>query len=52
MKVHFRLRLYSIAKEKHNAFFGTARGKTLIRNLTFDIMLDGFEKLLAMVPKV
>ena len=41
-----------VAKEKHNAFFGTARGKTLLRNLTFDNRLDGFEKLLAMVDRI
>lgn len=41
-----------VAKEKHNAFFGTARGKTLLKNLTFDNRLDGFEKLLAMVDRI
>jgi transposase len=41
-----------VAKEKHNAFFGTARGQTLLRNLTFDNTLDGFEKLLAMVDRI
>jgi transposase len=41
-----------VAKEKHNAFFGTAHGKTLLRNLTFDNTLDGFEKLLAMVDRI
>ncbi len=41
-----------VAKEKHNAFFGTARGKTLLRNLTFDNTLDGFGKLLAMVDRI
>jgi transposase len=41
-----------VAKEKHNAFFGTARGKTLIRNLTFDNSLKGFETLLAMTDRV
>lgn len=41
-----------VAKEKHNAFFGTARGKTLLKNLTFDNTLDGFEKMLAMVDRI
>jgi transposase len=40
-----------VAKEKHNAFFGTTRGKTLFR-LTFDNSLHGFEKLLAMVDRI
>lgn len=35
------------AKEKHKAFFGTARGNTLIKNLVFDNTLEGFQKLLA-----
>jgi hypothetical protein len=34
-----------IAKEKHNAFFGTANGKTLIRRLVFDNTVEGFRKL-------
>lgn len=40
------------AKEKHNAFFGTARGKTLIKNLVFDNTLEGFQKLLAYVERI
>jgi transposase len=35
-----------IAKEKHNAFFGTANGKALFRRLVFDNTLQGFTKLL------
>jgi transposase len=35
------------AKEKHNAFFGTARGQTLVKNLVFNNTLEGFQKLLA-----
>ncbi len=40
------------AKEKHNAFFGTARGKTLVKNLVFDNTLEGFQKLLAYVERI
>jgi len=35
-----------VAKEKHNAFFGTATGRTLHKGFVFDNTLDGFEKLL------
>jgi len=35
-----------VAKNKHNAFFGTATGKSLLRRLVFENNLDGFEKLL------
>ena len=35
-----------IAKEKHYAFFGTARGKALLRRLVFENNLEGFRKLL------
>jgi transposase len=35
-----------VAKEKHNAFFGTATGKTLHKRLIFDNTVDGFQKLL------
>ena len=31
-----------IAKEKHYAFFGTARGKTFLRRLVFENNIDGF----------
>jgi transposase len=40
------------AKEKHNAFFGTARGKALVKNLVFDNTLEGFQKLLAYVERI
>jgi transposase len=40
------------AKEKHNAFFGTARGKTLVKSLVFDNTLEGFQKLLAYVERI
>jgi|APFre7841882724_1041349.scaffolds.fasta_scaffold55543_1 transposase len=36
-----------VAKEKHYAFFGTARGKTLFRRLVFENNIEGFGKLLA-----
>jgi transposase len=39
------------AKEKHNAFFGTALGKVLVKNLIFDNTLEGFQKLLAYVER-
>ena len=35
-----------VAKDQHHAFFGTARGKTLLRRLVFDNSREGFEKLL------
>ena len=35
-----------VAKERHCAFFGTARGKTLLRRLVFENSREGFEKLL------
>ena len=35
-----------VAKERHNAFFGTATGKTLHKGLVFDNTIDGFQKLL------
>jgi transposase len=34
-----------IAKERHNAFFGTVSGKTLLRGFVFDNTKEGFEKL-------
>ncbi len=40
------------AKEKHKAFFGTARGKTLVKSLVFDNTVEGFEKLDAYVERV
>ncbi len=35
-----------VAKDKHNAFFGTATGVTLLKRLVFENNGDGFEKLL------
>ena len=35
-----------VAKDKHNAFFGTARGHTLLKRLVFENNIEGFEKLL------
>jgi transposase len=35
-----------IAKERHNAFFGTATGKTLHKGMFFENTYDGFQKLL------
>ena len=35
-----------IAKERHNAFFGTATGRTLHKGMFFDNTYDGFQKLL------
>jgi transposase len=41
-----------IAKEKHNAFFGTATGKALFRKLVFDNTLQGFTKLLTQAAAI
>jgi transposase len=41
-----------IAKEKHNAFFGTATGNVLFRGMFFDNSLEGFQKLLAQAEKL
>jgi len=38
-----------VAKDKHNAFFGTAQGKTFLRRLIFDNNIEGFEKLRSQV---
>jgi transposase len=38
-----------VAKDKHNAFFGTATGKTLFRRLVFENDIEGFERLLTQV---
>ena len=38
-----------VAKEKHNAFFGTSAGKVFHRRLIFDNDIDGFERLMAQV---
>jgi transposase len=35
-----------IAKDKHNAFFGTATGKTLLKRLVFENTIEGFKRLL------
>jgi transposase len=40
------------AKETHNAFFGTAQGKTLLKGLVFDNALGGFQKLLSHVEQI
>ncbi len=37
-----------MAKERHNAFFGTANGKTLYKGVIFDNTIEGFEKLLTL----
>ena len=37
-----------VAKERHNAFFGTATGGTLHRGLVFDNTVEGFRKLLTL----
>src|SRR6266542_2372042 len=37
-----------VAKERHNAFFGTANGKTLHKGVIFDNTIEGFEKLLTL----
>ncbi|MDA8079976.1 MAG: IS110 family transposase [Nitrospiraceae bacterium] len=37
-----------VAKERHNAFFGTANGKTLHKGLVFDNTIEGFRKLLTL----
>jgi transposase len=35
-----------VAKDNHKAFFGTARGKTLLKRLVFENTREGFDKLL------
>jgi transposase len=35
-----------VAKDKHNAFFGTATGKTLFKRLVFENTIEGFKRLL------
>ncbi|NJD54959.1 MAG: IS110 family transposase [Nitrospirae bacterium] len=37
-----------VAKERHNAFFGTATGRTVHKGLVFDNTIEGFQKLLAL----
>jgi transposase len=34
-----------VAKDRHDAFFGSARGKTFLRRLSFETSREGFEKL-------
>lgn len=34
-----------VAKDRHDAFFGSARGKTLLKKLVFEATREGFEKL-------
>jgi transposase len=34
-----------VAKERHDAFFGSARGTTFLRKLVFETTREGFEKL-------
>ena len=41
-----------VGKDKHNAFLGTATGKSLYRRLMFDNSQKGFELLLAQVESV
>lgn len=41
-----------VAKEKHNAFFGTATGKTLLKRLVFKNNIEGFQRLLTYVEAV
>lgn len=41
-----------IAKDRHNAFFGTANGKALFRRLVFDNTMQGFTKLLIQTEAV
>jgi len=33
-----------VAKDRHNAFFGTANGKTLLKRLVFENNIEGFNK--------
>jgi len=35
-----------VAKDKHNSFFGTPTGKTLLKRLVFENTIEGFERLL------
>ena len=41
-----------IAKDRHYAFMGTATGKVLYKQLVFDNLREGFEKLLLQVEAV
>lgn len=41
-----------VAKDRHNAFFGTATGKTLLKRLVFENNIEGFQRLLTYVEAV
>jgi len=41
-----------VAKNKHNAFFGTATGKTLFKRLVFENTIEGFKRLLIQADAV
>jgi len=41
-----------VAKDKHNAFFGTATGKTLFKRLVFENTSEGFKRLLIQADAV
>ena len=41
-----------IAKNKHHAFFGTANGSVLLKNLVFENRAEGFEKLITFTDSV
>ena len=41
-----------VAKDKHNAFFGTATGNTLLKRLVFKNDMEGFNRLLTYVEAV
>jgi transposase len=41
-----------IAKDNHHAFFGTARGKTLLKRLVFNNNINGFKKLIDQVEEL
>ena len=41
-----------VAKKNHNAFFGTANGKTLLKRLVFENTHEGFDKLLTYTEAV
>ena len=41
-----------VAKDRHQAFLGTATGKTLYKRLVFDNTIEGFERLLTQVRAI
>lgn len=49
---HYLIVGIDVAKDKHNAFFGTARGKTLLRRLVFENSKEGFEMLRSQVEAI